>query len=86
MHPAVFGRRQCYTVSGEGVLAQEVQVPWQAGVWVSLGQFDFKRGKAFVVLDDRILSHKGDVQDKRFLFTRPITQVTADAVKWVKVK
>jgi len=73
----VFGRlEQYYTVSGNGVEAEEILMPLELDDWTSLGQFDLKKGKSLVVLDDRVPSDKKD--KKKY--------IVADAVKWVKVK
>jgi len=82
-HPVMGGRLNThyYTVSGEGLAAEEVEVPWGDGEWVSLGRFDLQKGESAIVLDDRAPKAKND--DKNSFFK---SRIVADAVKWVKVE
>ena len=87
IHPPTLGRipgAQYYTVRGEGQKAEEILLPWEREKWVSLGQFKLKRGKSYVVLDDRTSIGKEDEKDKRYSSYGKI--IVADAVKWVKIK
>ena len=74
-------KAQYYTVRGEGLEAKEILLPWEKGKWASLGQFKLKRGKSFVVLDDRA---PGEEKDAPPLLSGK--RIVADAVKWVKVE
>ena len=76
----MYASQQYYTISGEGV--QEIEIlspPLEENSWNSLGKYTFKKGIAYVVLDDRIPKGKDERQpiSYRLLF--------ADAVKWVRV-
>ncbi|WP_018337343.1 ABC transporter permease [Butyricimonas synergistica] len=75
---------QYYTVSGEGLEAKEIMLPWEKGEWASLGQFELKQGKSFVVLNDRSPKEEEKEKDKPHFPSQTMT--VADAVKWVKVK
>ena len=68
-----------YTVSGEGKEAEEILLDYKNGEWTSLGYFDLKRGKSFVVLDDRAPIEK----EENLVIGK--NKISADAVKWVKV-
>ena len=68
-----------YTVSGEGKEAEEILLDYKNGEWTSLGYFDLKRGKSFVVLDDRAPIEK----EENLVIGK--NKIIADAVKWVKV-
>lgn len=48
-----------------------------------MGEFELKRGKSFVILDDRAPVEKEEEKDKRHT---PLKSIVADAVKWVKIK
>ena len=84
MHPSVevylSPKALYYMVKGEGKEAEEILLDYKEGEWVSLGQFDLKRGKSTVVLDDRAPTEKEE--EKTFFRKR----IIADAVKWVKVR
>ena len=74
---------QYYTVSGEELEAKEIVLPWEKGEWASLGQFELKQGKSFVVLNDRSPKEEEKEKDKPHFPSQTMT--VADAVKWVKV-
>ena len=54
------------------------------GNQASLGQFELKQGKSFVVLNDRSPKEEEKEKDKPHFPSQTMT--VADAVKWVKVK
>ncbi|WP_059026394.1 ABC transporter permease [Gabonibacter massiliensis] len=85
MHPEAWSpqKAQYYTVKGEGLKSEEILLPWEKGRWASLGEFELKRGKSFVILDDRAPVKKEEEKDKRHT---PLKSIVADAVKWVKIK
>jgi len=72
---------QYYTVGNNEQIFDRILLPWEAGQWTSLGEFDLEKGTSTVVLDDQLPKEKKVGYPSWWK-----RRIIADAVKWVKIK